>query len=59
LDHDQRFKSLIREFFAEFLRLFFAVWAARFDFNAIEWLDKEMLPNPPEGSRHVLDLFFK
>lgn len=24
MDHDQRFKTLIREFFADFLRLFFA-----------------------------------
>jgi hypothetical protein len=23
-DHDQRFKAMIREFFADFLRLFFA-----------------------------------
>jgi hypothetical protein len=55
-DHDQRFKALIREFFADFLRLFFADWAARFNLSAIEWLDTEILPNPPEGSRHRLDL---
>jgi hypothetical protein len=56
MDHDQRFKTLIREFFADFLRLFFAQWAERFDLNSVEWLDKELLPDPPEGSRHVLDL---
>lgn len=56
MDHDQRFKSLIREFFADFLRLFFADWAARFDLSSVEWLDKELLPDPPEGSRHLLDL---
>jgi hypothetical protein len=55
-DHDQRFKALIREFFADFLTLFFADWAARFDLSAIEWLDKELLPDPPEGARHLLDL---
>ena len=55
-DHDQRFKAMIREFFADFLRLFFADWAARFDLNHVEWLDKEVLPDPPEGSRHLLDL---
>jgi hypothetical protein len=59
MDHDQRFKTLIREFFADFLRLFFAVWAERFDLNRVEWLDKEVLPNPPEGSRHLLDLVAK
>lgn len=56
MDHDQRFKTLIREFFADFLRLFFADWAARLDLDRVEWLDKELLPNPPEGSRHQLDL---
>src|SRR5271166_905269 len=56
MDHDQRFKALIREFFADFLRLFFADWAARLDLESIEWLDKEVLPNPPEGERHLLDL---
>lgn len=55
-DHDQRFKAMIREFFADFLRLFFADWAARFDLDRVEWLDKEVLPDPPEGSRHLLDL---
>jgi hypothetical protein len=56
MDHDQRFKSLIQEFFADFLQLFFAPWAARFDLTTVEWLDKEVLPDPPEGTRHVLDL---
>ena len=55
-DHDQRFKVLIREFFADFLRLFFADWAARFDLDSVEWLDTELLPNPPDGSRHRVDL---
>jgi hypothetical protein len=58
-DHDQRFKAMIREFFADFLRLFFADWAARFDLTHVEWLDKEVLPDPPEGSRHLLDLVAK
>jgi hypothetical protein len=58
-DHDQRFKAMIREFFADFLRLFFADWAARFDLDRVEWLDKEVLPDPPEGSRHLLDLVAK
>jgi hypothetical protein len=56
MDHDQRFKALIREFFADFLQLFFADWASLFDLSTIEWLDKEVLPDPPQGSRHQLDL---
>jgi hypothetical protein len=56
MGHDQRFKTVIREFFADFLRLFFAAWAARLDLRGVEWLDKEMFPGPPEGARHALDL---
>jgi len=56
MDHDQRFKTLIREFFADFLDLFFAEWAARLDLSVVEWLDKEVFPDPPEGTRHGLDL---
>src|SRR3954467_14654120 len=58
-DHDQRFKAMIREFFADFLRLFFADWAARFDLDHVEWLDKEVLPDPPEGSRPLPALVAK
>jgi hypothetical protein len=56
VEHDQRFKTLIRHFFADFLRLFFADWAARFDLSHIEWLDKELLPNPPDRPVHILDM---
>jgi hypothetical protein len=55
-DHDQRFKTIVREFFADFLTLFFADWARRFDLSAVEWLDTELLPDPPAGDRHRLDL---
>lgn len=58
-DHDQRFKNLIREFFADFLRLFFADWAERLDCDHVEWLDKEVFPDPPEGTRSILDLVAK
>jgi hypothetical protein len=58
-DHDQRFKALIQEFFDAFLRLFFRVWADRLDATAVEWLDKEVFPDPPEGERRVLDLVAK
>ena len=58
-DHDQRFKTLIREFFADFLLLFFVKWAERFDCSQVEWLDKEVFPDPPEGTRSILDLVAK
>ena len=58
-DHDQRLKTLIQELFEEFLFLFFDVWAARFKCDQIEWLTQEVFPDPPVGSRHLLDLVAK
>jgi hypothetical protein len=55
-DHDQRFKVLLKEFFAEFLTLFFPERAARFDFSAIQWLDKEIFTDPPQGDMRQIDL---
>ncbi len=55
-DHDQLFKTVLREFLAEFLLLFFPAQAARFDLSAVKWLDKEVFTDPPDGPRHVLDL---
>ncbi len=58
-DHDQRFKTLIRTFFADFVRAFFAKWAEHFDLDHVEWSETEVFPNPPEGSRHRLDMIAK
>jgi hypothetical protein len=55
-EHDQRFKTLLREFFPEFLQLFFPDLAARLDLSRPEWLDKELFPDPPHGEALVLDL---
>ncbi len=55
-DHDQLFKEVIREFFPDFLRLFFPEQAARFDLSRFAWLDKELFADPPDGPRHLLDL---
>jgi hypothetical protein len=59
MDHDQRFKTLIKTFFLEFLQLFFNEWEKRLDVGRIEWLDKEIFLDPPEGDRRVLDLVAK
>jgi hypothetical protein len=59
MDHDQRFKTLIQTFFADFLRLFFREWAEQLDAAAVEWLDKEVFAEPPEGPRSTLDLVGK
>jgi hypothetical protein len=58
-DHDQRFKTLIQEFFGDFLSLFFTAWAERLDCGAVEWLNQEVFPDPPEGTRRALDLVGK
>jgi hypothetical protein len=55
-EHDQRFKQLLQEFFPEFLALFFPRQPARLDFRHIEWLDKELFPDPSQGDVYVLDL---
>jgi hypothetical protein len=58
-EHDQEFKTLIREFIREFVRLFFPEWYERFDFDRIEWLDKEVFLDPPRGETRNLDLVAK
>ena len=49
-DHDQRFKSLLKAFFAEFFQVFFPAWADRFDFSRVDWLEQEVFTDPPRGS---------
>ncbi|MHC5539899.1 DUF4351 domain-containing protein [Singulisphaera rosea] len=56
VDHDQRFKSLLKTFFAEFFETFFPVWADRFDFSSVDWLEQEVFTDPPRGERRSLDL---
>lgn len=55
-DHDQRLKVLLKEFFEQFFLCFFAAWAERFDFTAIDWLDKELFLAPSQGEKRQLDL---
>ena len=55
-DHDQRLKVLLKEFFEAFFLCFFPAWAARFEFTAIDWLDKELFLAPPQGEKRQLDL---
>jgi hypothetical protein len=55
-EHDQRFKTLLREFLPDFLRLFFPERAKSFDLDQIEWLDKELFVDPPHGDVLLPDL---
>jgi hypothetical protein len=55
-EHDQRFKTLLREFLPDFLRLFFPDCAAFFDLDNIEWLEQEKFVDPPHGDVLFVDL---
>ncbi len=59
MDHDQRLKKLVKRFFAEFMGLFFPAWAAKFDFDHVEWASTELFTTVPDGDRHLLDLVAK
>lgn len=48
---DQLFKELLREFFREFLELFYSDVAARLDFSRVTF--KETFTDLPEGSREA------
>jgi hypothetical protein len=56
VDHDQRFKRLLKEFLPEFFGLFFFDWFDRFDFSKVSWLEQELFLDPPQGKRSTVDL---
>ena len=49
-------RCCIKEFFEAFFLAFFPDWAERFEFDEIDWLDKELFLAPPQGERRQLDL---
>jgi hypothetical protein len=55
-DHDQRLKVLLKELFEQFFLCFFPVWAKRFDFTDVTFLDKEVFLSPPQGKKKILDV---
>ncbi len=56
MNHDQRLKTVVKEFLPEFFQLFFPAWVTVFDFSRVEWLEQELFPDPPDGKRRVADL---
>lgn len=62
-DHDQIFKTLIKEFFREYMELFLPELAARLTLDnpalPVEFLDKEMFTDFPTGDRRHLDILAK
>ena len=59
MDHDQRFKYMLRVFFPDFMLLFFPDFAARLVLEAVEWMEQELFLDPPAGKKRVLDLVEK
>ena len=58
-DHDQLLKSFLKGFLPDFFEAFFPEWAVQFDFARVEWLEQEVFPDPPDGTRHSVDLVAK
>ena len=55
-DHDQHFKVVLEEFFAEFLELAVPEYVELLDCSRVRWADKEAFSHPPEGLRSQMDL---
>ena len=58
-DHDQIFKTLIKEFFQEFMFLFMRDTAQEIDFSNVEFLEQEFFTDINKGRKKLLDLVAK
>jgi hypothetical protein len=56
VDHDQRFKEMLREFLCELLALFLPWLAARLAKAEVQWQPQEVFTNPPLGLVRRVDL---
>ena len=59
MSHDQRFKEFLREFFQDFLKLFYPDVEARLQFQDIEFPETEMFIDFPDGERREADVVAK
>src|SRR5262245_53191066 len=59
VNHDQLFKALLHEFFAEFLERFFPEEAARLDLTQVTFEEQQSFVDFPTGSRSDLDVVAK
>jgi hypothetical protein len=57
--HDQMFKELIREFFLDFIELFFPELAQSIDPKSIVFVDKQLFVSTPTGESYDADLVVK
>jgi len=55
IDHDQLFKELLHQLFAEFMQLFFPEHAAKLDFTTVKFLEQEKFTDFPEGAHRYVD----
>jgi hypothetical protein len=56
VDHDQRFKEMLREFLWELIELFLPWLAVRLAQRAAQWQPQEVFTNPPLGQVRRVDL---
>lgn len=59
VSHDQLFKALFTEFFPELMELFFPEAARELSFEGVEFLDKELATDRPQGAPRRVDLLAK
>jgi hypothetical protein len=59
VEHDQRFKVLLREFLGEFLALFFPEIFPHLDLTRTEWLHQELYHSVKEGTTLTIDLLVR
>jgi hypothetical protein len=58
-DHDQRLKTAVKSKFSEAIDLLLPDWVSLFDFAKLEWLEQEIFPDPPAGTRRAIDILAK
>ncbi|MBL8230185.1 MAG: Rpn family recombination-promoting nuclease/putative transposase [Bryobacterales bacterium] len=58
-DHDRQFKDLLTTFFVDFLALLFPKLAGSIDPDSIEFLSQEVLGDPLDGEKYVVDIVAK
>ncbi len=56
MDHDSFFKTLLKEYLADFLRLFYPAKAFRLDLRSVRFRDKEVFTDLPRGEKRLPDL---
>ena len=56
MGHDQVFKGVLRRFLREFLDLFFPDFAARLDFESLQFPDKGLFKGFPDGAPREPDV---